>query len=214
VTAGARSLSAQTDSIVVRTSIKYSAEFRFKDGVYLTFEHFKNNNPIPYRNIIIPKIPDMTLLSDYLLSTDSILFSDVDGKKYRIAANEIWGYSKNGFPQILYNGEFNRIPILGAISHFVANKTIIVDRYQDPYSYRYGTTTRSQIQNTELYEYLLDFETGKVAEFGEKSVEVILMRTPELYDEFNELSKSKKRKLKYVYLRKYNDLNPIFIPIK
>lgn len=205
---------AQSDSVLVRASMKYSPEFRFKDGIYISYEHFKNNNPIPFRQILSPKIPDLSLLVDYLANADSILFADNEGKKYRIATSDIWGFSRNGFPLILYNGEFNRIPILGAISHFVANKTFIEDRYVDPYSYRYGTMPRTQVRNTELHEYLLDFESGKVVEFDEKSVAIMLMRNPVLYDEYNELSKSKKRKLKYVYLRKYNELNPIYIPIQ
>jgi hypothetical protein len=38
------------------------------------------------------------------------------------------------------------------------------------------------------------------------------MKDPELHDEFAQLSKKKRRQLKFMYLRKFNERNPLYIP--
>jgi hypothetical protein len=47
-----------------------------------------------------------------------------------------------------------------------------------------------------------------------KSIEVLLMKDPELYDEFVALRKRKKKQLKFYYLRKFNERNPLLIPVE
>jgi hypothetical protein len=39
------------------------------------------------------------------------------------------------------------------------------------------------------------------------------MEDPELYDEFNALRKKKKNQMKFLYLRKFNEKHPLYIPI-
>jgi len=65
-----------------------------------------------------------------------------------------------------------------------------------------------------MVQYLLNFETGEIYNFNYKTVEIILMDTPNLYDEYINLPRKKRKNLAFVYIRKYNDLKPLMIPIR
>jgi len=39
------------------------------------------------------------------------------------------------------------------------------------------------------------------------------MADPELHDEFSGLSKKKKKQMKFLYIRKFNEKNPLFFPV-
>ena len=40
------------------------------------------------------------------------------------------------------------------------------------------------------------------------------MKDPEVYDEFAHLSRGKKKDLLFVYIRKYNEKNPLYVPVE
>jgi DNA mismatch repair ATPase MutS len=65
----------------------------------------------------------------------------------------------------------------------------------------------------ELKQYLLDFESGKVLEFDVDNTELLLMKDNKLYEEYVQLSRRKKKDLMFVYIRKFNEENPLYIPI-
>ena len=66
--------------------------------------------------------------------------------------------------------------------------------------------------NTELKQYLLDFKTGNILEYDVKSIELLLMADPELHDEFAALNNKKQKQMKFLYLRKFNERNPLYFP--
>jgi hypothetical protein len=67
---------------------------------------------------------------------------------------------------------------------------------------------------TELKQYLIDFESGKVLEFDVDNTELLLMKDSQLYEEYVQLSGKKKKDLMFVYISKFNDKNPLFIPVE
>ncbi|NJK86818.1 MAG: hypothetical protein HC906_13425 [Bacteroidales bacterium] len=126
------------------------------------------------------------------------------------------GFSRNGVLYIYINEGYYRITIVGSICHFVANLTTYEDNYysypyyNNYYGYPYSRpTNRSQ---TEMRQYLIEFSSGKVLNYDETSVEVLLMKDPELHDEYMGLRKKKKKQLKFLYIRKFNERNPIYFP--
>jgi hypothetical protein len=58
----------------------------------------------------------------------------------------------------------------------------------------------------------MDFKTGKVYDYDVQALEVLLMQDPELHNEFSQLRKKKKRQQKFVYLRRFNERNPLYLP--
>jgi hypothetical protein len=47
-----------------------------------------------------------------------------------------------------------------------------------------------------------------------ENTEVVLLRDHELYDEYMRLPKQKKKEQMFLYLRKFNERNPLYIPVK
>jgi len=219
--------------------VKYTPDFRFKDGIYLNFEQVKANNPIPKAKILTSADYNDRDFFNKVFASEKIYFYDEMGVRQEVKKEDIWGYARNGILYVMVQGNFNRITFFGNICHFVADITTYDNRYYSPYGYYdpyyypysyypyyypyggypYGyyppyyyrpyTTSR-----TELRQYLIDFETGRVYEFDVESVKVLIMRDPELYEEFVKLPKKKQKELMFVYIRKFNERNPLYLPVK
>jgi hypothetical protein len=204
---------SQTDSAAL---VKYSPDFMMKEGVYLNFEQVKLNKPISKARLVVSAGYNDIEFFQKVFEKEIIEYFDHLGVKKDVKAKAIWGFNANGTIYINYNNEFNRIPVVGAICHFVANKTIYQDRpirmYDYSYDY-YDYNRRNQASTTELLQYLLNMETGEVLEFTQNAVEAMLMKDPQLYDEYVGLSKKKQKQLKFFYIRKYNEKHPLYFPV-
>lgn len=205
----------QQDSIRIK-KIKYTHDFKFKDGVFIDIEDVKKNSPIIKARIISDLDYNDYTFFEKLLSEDYFVVLDGMGLRKEIKSENIWGFSQNGVLFIYWNEEFNRIPVFGTISHFIADKTYIQDHnrysqnyYYNPYDPYYPSGY--QTTKTELRQYLLDTETGEVLDYTYKSIEIILMRDPQLYEEFIKLKKKQRKKLKFLFLRKYDEKHPFYI---
>ena len=203
--------------------VEYSPNFKFDDGFYLSFSMVKNNNPIPSARVITNIDRSSNDFYGKLFESKSFAFFDGNGVKQVVSIDKVWGFSRNGVLYIRMSQGFNRITIVGGICHFVATIVTYDTRYNDPYnrnSYSsryynpYGTTQSRTTKNQEMKQYILNFENGKTYEYEVGNLEVLLMQDPELYDEYMVLKKKKKKQLKFYYIRKFNERNPIFFPVK
>lgn len=205
---------AQSDSSKL-SKIKFDKNFRFTDGIFLNIEDVKRNNPIPKTRIITDLNYDDYSFFQTLLKQNVISVLDNDGRTVDLATKKIWGFSQNGMLFINWNDEFNRIPVFGNLCHFIADKTYI-DNNNNPYYSSYGYYynpyyhPNTQTIRTEMRQYIIDMETGKVMEYNYKNLEAILVRDSKLYEEFVKLKKKKKRQLKFLYLRKFNERHPFY----
>ena len=218
--------------------VKYTPDFRFKDGIYLNFDQVKTNNPIPKAKILTSADYNDREFFNTVFASDKIYFYDEMGVRQEVDKNEIWGFSRNGVIYVMIQGEFNRITFVGSICHFVADVTTY-DRYNnnyyyspygyyDPYYYSpyryygsyypynpYYSPYRSYNNSrNELRQYVFDFETGKIMEFSVENVKLLLMKDPALYEEYVQLPRKKKKELMFVYVRKFNENNPLYLPVK
>jgi hypothetical protein len=204
--------------------VRYTPEYRFKDGIFLNFDQVKQDAPLLKSRILTTIDYSSDEFYTLLLSEKKVFFYDDLGTKQEFPSDKIWGYAKNGILYIKVGSEFNRITFVGSISHFVANISNYSRRNYDPYMYdyynpymynpyRYGMPSAGY-ETKEMRQFLLDFETGKVVDFEVKNVEVLLMKDPQLYDEFVNLSGRKQKQLKFLYVRKYNEKHPLFLPAK
>ncbi len=201
--------------------VKYSPDFKFNEGVFLNFDQVRQNRPVSKSRIVTSISYDDPDFFDRILESKRISFFNELGVKEEVAVKNIWGYSRNGVLYIGLNDGYYRITILGSICHFVANLTTYNPGYGNPYSYPYygyynyynpygmspGTYT-----STEMRQYILDFKTGRVMEYSVESVEVLLMADPGLHDEFTALRNKKQKQLKFLYIRKFNERNPLYFP--
>jgi hypothetical protein len=204
--------------------VKYTADFRFREGVFLNFDQVKQNNPVPKTRIVTSIPYDNPDFFDQVLREKKIFIFDNLGTRQEYSTANIWGYCRNGVLYISLNGGYFRITIIGNICHFVASLTTYSNNYYNPYygySYPYYSYPYSPYyspyssggtQNSEMRQYVLDFKTGNVLEYEVKSIELLLMTDPVLHDEFTALSNKKKKQLKFMYIRKFNERNPLYFP--
>lgn len=192
--------------------IRYSDEFVFSDGIYLNFDQVKKNKPLKPERIISEFNSDDFDFFDKVTSSEKISYFDDFAAKTEINSNKIWGYCRSGTLYVYYNKRFNRIPMIGSICHFVSDVTVVHERYQDPFYYNsYYAPLNTTIESNELRQYILDFETGKIFDYNRQNLETVFMRDEKLFDEFNNLSKGKKKKLLFLYVRKFNENNPLYL---
>jgi hypothetical protein len=218
---GPISLIAQQDTV------KYTTDFEFEDGFYFSFDQVKNNDPVPGARLITQFDHNKVDFYDNILKQKTIAFFDKNGARQEVPVSNLWGFSRNGVLYIYLSEGFHRVTIIGSICHFVANITTYDTRYYDPYYtgryynspyynpyYPYSPYNQRTTRNSEMKQYLIDFETGKVMDYDYKSVEFMLMKDPELHDEYSSLRKRKKKQLKFYYLRKFNERNPLYLPVE
>jgi len=201
--------------------VMYTPDFKFDDGIYINFDQVKNNSPILKSRLITDVAYDDRDYFDKVLENRFIYFYDPYGIRQEIKTSEIWGFCRNGVIYIAMEDGYYRITVVGKICHFVATVTTYDTRYNDPYYYnpyyynsynRYGNYP-STYSTSEMRQYLLNFETGNLMDYDVGSLAVMLMSDPELHDEYSQLRKKKRRQLKFLYLRKFNERNPLYIPV-
>ncbi len=198
------------DSLVL-----YDDNFEFIEGVYPNFESVKRNSPIPKGRIVSEYSYDDNDFFEQVLSKKKLFYYDQLGNKLSIESKKVWGYSRNGYLFINVEDGFYRITMIGSICHFIAFHTTENYNYNNPYYYPYYSNypnySSSPSSNTEMRQYLLDFNTGQLVPNNTEGVEVLLMADPELHDEYVQLSKRKKKQMKFMYIRKFNERNPLYL---
>lgn len=201
---------AQSDSLV-----KYTSNFKFKEGVYTDFAQVIRNKPIPKGRIISDVNYGSNDFFDVVLSHSKLNYIDNVGNKITISTAPLWGYSRNGFLYVKIDDGYYRITLVGSCSHFIAYKTYEVRNnnypYTNSYQYPYSSYSSNTTTQTEMQQYILDFKTGRIIEYEVEGIEIILMNDPELHDEYMQLSNKKKKQLKFVFIRKYNQRNPLYL---
>lgn len=200
-------ISAQPDSIKY---VKYNENYKFPEGLYINFNDVIENNPVSPEKINTTISKDDFDFYKNILQNKSISYFDKNGLSKTINTKKIWGYSKNGVLYVNYNDKFNRIPVVGKLAHFVSEVTVIMEDMNNSYYYRHSPLTNSY-RSKELRQYIIDFRTGNIYPYHYKNVEELIKQDEELYNEFSKLRKRKKRKLKFLYLRKFNERNSLYL---
>ena len=193
---------AQTDTN--RNLIRYTRDFKFKDGIFMNFNEFKNNAPSVTQFEVVKEKTSGSETDIYLKYTRP----DTSGSKKKKVTEQAFGFSKNG---VLYfsdgNYGFYRMFIVGALSHFM--------QYQANYNTMdnyYGNTAGVSFAANDIREYLLVFETGETFLFTYRNFKDYL-KTHDA-DLLNELEHSKnKRDMIHHFLLKYNEKHPIYFPV-
>jgi hypothetical protein len=80
-----------------------------------------------------------------------------------------------------------------------------------PYGSYYSPYGRNNMSRSEIKQYIFDFENGKILEFDQKNTESLLLRDSELYEEYVRLPRKDRKDLMFVFIRRYNEKNPLYI---
>jgi len=218
----------------IREMVKFTPDFKFKDGIYLSFDQVRLNDPIPKSKILTSTDYNDKDFFRNLFESEKIYFYDEMGIRQEIEKSSVWGYSRNGVLYVQMQNNFSRVTFVGSISHFVADIVSYDSRYYNspygygyydpyyyypysyygyynPYSY-YSPYYRNSMTRSDVKQFIFNFEDGKVMDFDLDNTKLLLMKDDQLYEEFMRLPRNKKRDLMFVYIRKYNERNPLYIP--
>ena len=172
-----------------------------KDGLYLSINDLKNNDPIPPTYLINELDIRNTDYLDRVVLLDTIRYYNRTEQERTILPNQVWGYCKNGNPYILFDDQFARIQVIGSVCHFT---TIVEVRsyVSDPFD-RMGMG-REVITN-QLMSNMIDLSTGSADRFNVVSMSTVLKRDPILWGEFEVLKKREKERKLFWFLTRYNE---------
>jgi len=192
---------AQTDSVA------YTHDYEFKEGVYLNVTQFLTNSPIPRSSIISGVSKSQIDFISQSLEGKYMKYLDANGKEQQLECATAWGYSQNHSVFIHFNKSFNRVNVIGTLCHLVATVTTLSGMH-DPMDYNYA------INNTydELRQFVFDTRTDQIHDFTVKNMVTLLASDPELSAEFAKLSKKKQGDSVFLYLRKFNQKHPLYLP--
>lgn len=235
-------LSLNSIYATAQQKVAYSPDFKFREGIYLSFEDFKNNDPIPVTHIL----SDFDIRSiDYLLNvlhSDSFTYYDNLFEERRAAVNKVWGFCANNKINVGINTvdgsnrweDRNWFPLLsvGAYSYFTA--IIFVTRFMPPAPGAMMPTGGISMYNDPMFnnqgnyyqesvpiQMLLDFSkgeyiqlaTGDLTSISPKLMAELLRKDEVLLREYVDMSGRDQKQTSMFYIRKFNQRNPIYFPV-
>ncbi len=196
---------------------KLDNSFSFTNGIYTSFEDFKNDSPTySWQDIST----EYVVMEERFRAKSGIVKIEESGEE--IPAPKIWGICVNGRPYIrtaidtkkgliTYSG----LSIRGNICYFEKEFVTTEDKLVSAYNPHTGKPFRTGVFPTKrrsLTGMMLKFETGEEALFNNITVREWIGNdkglSKSLEDEGKPLSAIKLIK----YLKIYNDRNPILLP--
>ena len=185
--------------------VAYQRGFQFNPGVYLNFQAFQTNDPIPVENIqsLHEEPSDIDFLKK-VTSRRHLEYLDDEGNLQKVATRNLFGYSNGRNVYILPD---IRLSIIGTICHF----TVFIPRGNTTYLDSWGNFGVISGDPESSYQYVLDMDSTRLLPFNKTNMENIFQRDQELWEEYKAFKRKKKEKL-YLFLTKYNERHPVYFP--
>jgi len=192
----------------------------FKDGIYMSFEDFVNNEPSMRVDALHVKWIETPFFNKLKFKSCKKYNK---GKLRKVDMREIWGICIGGVPYIQYsvsipyrlefgnsaedlNGKssFSRIRILGNICHFN-----IEDYFPKRQNSSFANNMFSKEGNGKMIraQKMLKLSTGKVYAYDEYILGQLIKDDSRLYADFK--NDAKREYKLFVYLQEYNKRNPV-----
>lgn len=190
-------------ALLAQNEERYTQDFRFARGLYLTIEDWKANKPLRPEDIIFDADYTSPRYFQYLLGAKQFRYNRNNEIVY-VNTDDIFGYA-NG-QEVFYSKQY-RFEIIGKIC--LLQQIDMVDRYTsflNPGEQYQATRTEGTGKL-----FVLDYETGDFTRFKPKAVEKLLQRDPELFQEYKK-AKGKKKDKAQDFIKEYNFRHPIFFP--
>ncbi len=189
-------------------SIKCDETFNITEGVYINYTDFRNNNPVKREQIENKLNKDALDFFGKALDSDKFTFNTSSGKS-TIESKDVWGFYQNKTLHINYNKKFYRVPVFGSISYLVAMVEVISPGYYPSYG-AMGGGMGTNIKTQEMREFILNFYNGILVPFSMDLAEELIQRDSTVYAEYKLLKRKKQKEQISRYIRKYNELHPVY----
>lgn len=196
---------------MAQDSVAFNLDFRLYEGLYLGYQDFRYNWPIPKEKIITRINKDQLDFYTKLIEGEFVEFYERDGSISKVRSEKVWGYCQNNNIFINQNKKFFRIPVFGAISNFIG--TVEVINYSPGYDpFMNAPIGNTQMKTLEIRQFLFDFYSGDIVPFSTEQLEEYLKRDEVVYKEYMALSRKKKKELATKYIRMYNERHLVYFP--
>ncbi len=228
-------------SLTAQQRVEYTTDFVFRDGIYLSFQDFKNNNPVPITHILSDyDIRD----NDYLwqvLNNDSLVYFDNLFEERVVPTNRIWGFCAKNKIHVGINTversnawedrDWFPLVSIGAYSYFTAIISVTrfmppapgammpsvgISMYSDPMFDGQGNYYQESIPVQMLLNFyngeFIQLATGDLSAISPKLMSELLQADPVLLREYLDRSGRDKKQTSMFYIRKFNQRNPIYFP--
>jgi hypothetical protein len=200
---------------IISSNLIAQQAYKFKDGLYANIAMLINNSPIPLNWIETDAELSDSKFFEKITRAEKIVFFDHNGVRTTIATDSVWGYCWKEDLFINVGGVFHRIDFLGRFSHFVASETTYtpITYRRSPFFGEIGYN-KPEVITAEHKEYLVDLLENKIWDFNLKGLELVLKNDPKLWEEYCAFRKAKKKHMKYIFLKRYNEKYPLEIPVR
>lgn len=185
--------------------VEYSPDFDFADGVYYTLADFKDN---------CPALPGAMLCRDdgrplsQVGMADPVYLRHAD-TLHLLPSDNVWGYVDRGQVFVRHQDYYNRLSIIGRLCFVTHN-----DRNID-YDYMYTSYVDEELTERRRpnVQFIFDLVTGEKEELTPESLLRMLRPDAQLHAEYATIErKSERRKKMYLFIRRFNERQPISFP--
>jgi len=200
---------------VAQDSIQYDSDFEFYDGLYMSFEDFKNDNPISFDKVISTLSVNDPLLIDGLLREKSFRYKDGLGEIREMLVNEIWGFAWHGRPFV----RLNAINYMGIVSNLGKLRQ---GRNEYGNFTEIGSISIVQVNmlmSNPIYsaqqtgQFLFSMKTGNLMPYGTFNAKEMFADDQELLIAFKSLGSVEKQEQQlFLFIRRYNERHPLYFP--
>lgn len=194
-----------------QNQVAYTADFEFYEGVYLSFEDFRNNNPLPKEEIISTVDREDPAFYRKLFNTRSFRFFNESGAPENVFTEDVFGIAVRGEPFIMFGGQFRKIMVLGMLSYFAPGAGD--PEVQPGFAYT-GEGQSAVLGGDGFRQIIFNFETGEFTDLTPEAVADFIEDAPSLHREFLQLKRKEQRKAMYAFIQRYNKANPIYFPAR
>ncbi len=193
-----------------------SANFKFQDGVYMTFGAFQRDQP----DLSWVGLEANSVINDEK-QTIKIEWLKRKGQKASINLDSIWGICVNGVPYIQVDkdkndfGAFSALRVRGKICYYefetVVEEMVDIKAY-NPLTGRPFRSAKLPRNRNVIQDMMLDFVSGRIAEFNKRNfLDWVKKDDPALWRSLKELPEKEAEEKLYKCLLIYDDRHPVFL---
>ncbi len=195
-------LQSQSDSVAVN-----ELTF-FNEGLYLSAKDLKLNSGID-KNAIKSELNKDQIDFYSKITSQEIITIVNSNATYTLGINQVWGYVQNKTLFVNHNGKFFRVPVFGTICYF-AGVIEVTGYYNGVYDPMFGPGGSRAVKTQEVREFIMNYYDGRIIPFNMEDLEKLLSRDKDVFDEYSKLNKRNRKKQASRYIRKYNELHPVY----
>ncbi len=209
-------LQAQGDTVYL------SKNFKFQDGIFLSFEDFKNNTPTyEWKEVLagVHSNPQNFLAQMYGLKVKKSDTQESEEVEYQnVNLESIWGICLDGIPYIRLSREelnkenvvFAGMRLRGKICYYEYEEFVIQKKEMSAYNPVTGHPFRTKNVDVKvklIHQNMLHFETGETATFSKDNFKAWIKDDKKLYQTVNDLSPEEVDEKLFKCLLIYDDRN-------